>query len=267
MGRGDAGDAEADEADGVRGPSLVVRGRAVDPAADRAVTAALVDRAAGRGGPAVRAWVPHRQVAFGPRDARAPGYDAACRAARRRGYRVVERRVGGRAVAYTGRTVAFVRAVPVDDPRTGLDDRYAAALDDVLDALRSLGATVERGEPRRAFCPGSRSVRVRDGGKVAGLAQRVRGDAALVAGCVLVDDRAAQRAVLGSVYDALGVPLDRAAVGSLAAAGGPPAPDRVARVLEATLTGDRPARVERADRVAARHGAHRDGATGRTGQS
>ncbi|MFB6301901.1 MAG: lipoate--protein ligase family protein [Haloferacaceae archaeon] len=254
-------------------PALVVRGHAADPATDRAVAAALLDRAAERGQPAVRAWVPTRQVAFGPRDARAPGYDLACRAARRRGYRAVERRVGGRAVAYTGRTVAFARAVPVDDPGVGLDDRYEAIRGVVRDALCALGGAVERGEPPNAFCPGTRSLRACDGGKVAGLAQRVRGDAALVAGCVLVDDRAAQRAVLAPVYDALGVPFDPDAVGSLAAAGmngggsesghgsgngdvpeggGPRTPARIARALESALVGDRPMRVERADRVAAR---------------
>jgi lipoate-protein ligase A len=266
--RGDAAgtDAGRDEA-GAAGPpdarAWVVRGRAGDPAADRAVTAALVDRAAGRGTPGVRAWTPHRQVAFGPRDTRAAGYDRARGAARRRGYRAVERRVGGRAVAYTGRTVAFVRAVPVDDPRTGLDERYGAALDAVHDALHAVAGPVERGEPPDAFCPGTRSLRVPGGGKVAGLAQRVRGDAALVAGCVLVDDRAAQRAVLPPVYDALEVPLDPDAVGSLAVAArdAPPAPARVARRVEAALVGPRTPRVESADAVVARRG---EGATGQS---
>lgn len=222
----------------------VLRGRASTPMADREATAALLDRAAETGHPGVRAWVPHRQVAFGRRDVRASGYDRARRAATRRGYAAVDRRVGGRAVAYTGRTVAFVHALPIDDPRRGIEARYDAAVGAIRDALRSLGAAVECGEPPDAFCPGAHSVRARDGGKVAGVAQRIRSDAALVGGCVPVDDRAAQRAVLAPVYDALGVPLDPDAVGSVAAAGGPADSDRVALALEAALVAGRPTRVE-----------------------
>ncbi|MFB6303600.1 MAG: lipoate--protein ligase family protein [Haloferacaceae archaeon] len=252
----DAGPAPS-RSDAVR----VVRGRAADVDADRAATATLLDRAAtatlldraaaaGRVG--VRAWTPARQVAFGPRDVRDRGFERARRAARRRGYRVVERRVGGRAVAYTGRTVAFARAAPVADARRGLDERYESVVGAVVDALGGLGADVERGEPADSFCPGTHSVRVRGGGKVAGVAQRVREGAALVAGCVLVDDAAAQRSVLGPVYDALGVPFDPDAVGSVAAAGGAADPERVARALEAALVGGRPTRTTPASAVAER---------------
>ncbi|MFB6157967.1 MAG: lipoate--protein ligase family protein, partial [Haloferacaceae archaeon] len=158
-------------------------------------------------------------------------------------YRPVERRVGGRAAAYTGRTLAFAHALPVADPRRGMAERYGAAVGAVVDALAGLGAAVERGEPADSFCPGTHSVRVQGGGKVAGVAQRVREGAALVAGCVLVDDREAQRSVLGPVYDALGVPLDPDAVGSVAAAGGVAVPERVRRALEAALVDGRPTRV------------------------
>lgn len=233
-----------DGADADASPVWVFRGETSGGA-----TPALLDRAGETGRSAVRAWIPDRRVMFGRRDAHDRGYDRARRAARRRGYRAVERRVGGRAVAYTGRTVAFARATPLADPRRGLDDRYAAAVGAVRDALAALGADLVPGEPPDSFCPGAHSLRARDGGKVVGLAQRIRADAALVGGCVLVDDHEAQRAVLAPVYGALDHPLDPAAVGSLATAGGPAAPDRVARAIEAALVGGRPIRVTDGERV------------------
>jgi lipoate-protein ligase A len=173
-------------------------------------------------------------VAFGPRDRRAPGYDRAREAARSRGYAPAERAVGGRAVAYTGRTVAFALARPTA-ARTAVTARYDAVLPRVVDCLAGLGADVAAGEPSAAFCPGGHGVRAVGGGKVAGLAQRVRAEAAVVAGCVLVDDRDDQRAVLAPVYRALDHPLDPAAVGDLASAGCDAGPDAVVRALRAAL--------------------------------
>ena len=243
----------------------VLRGTAGDPDADRERTAALL-AAAGDGTAGLRVWTPARQVAFGRRDARAEGFDRAERIAADRGFRPVERDVGGRAVAYAGETLAFAHAVPlggdvaasdpagdegVGDARESIGGRYDRAVETVVDALRGLGAEVVAGEPPASFCPGDHSVRVAGGGKVAGIAQRVRADAALVAGCVVVAPGDAREiaAVSDAVYDALGVPFDPETVGSVAAAGGPDDPERVARALEDAFVGgpwgDGSRRVER----------------------
>jgi len=227
----------------------LLRGRESDVAADREATAAML-AAAGDGESAVRVWAPHRQVAFGRRDASEPGYETAVDRARRRGFEPVERSVGGRAVAYGGSTLAFAYAVPIGDVRTGMDDRYGAAMTTVLSALRAVGADVERAEPPAAFCPGDHSIRGAGAsgaaaGKVCGIAQRVQSDAALVSGCVLVRDHGALAAVLAAVYDALDVRFDPETVGSVAAAGGAADPARVARALEDAVVGDRERRVER----------------------
>lgn len=214
----------------------VLRGRAGTVDADRERTGAMLARTAETGEPAVRVWTPPRHVAFGRRDAAASGYDRAVAAARDRGFPPVERRVGGRAVAHTGSTVAFAHAVPVDDPRTGLTARYEAAVERVRRALATLGVDATAGEPADSFCPGSHSLRC--DGKVAGVAQRVRSDAALVAGCVVVADREAFVGVLDPVYDALGQPFDPGSVGSVAAAGGPAETDAVAAAVEDALVGD-----------------------------
>jgi len=179
-------------------------------------------------------WAPHRHVAFGRRDANAEGYDRAKTLARKRGYVPVERQVGGRAVAYTGSTVAFSYARPGAD-RTAIDRRYADAVGRVRGALADLGVDASEGEPEGAFCPGTHSLQAQ--GKVAGLAQRVRRDVAVVGGIVVVRDRGAIADVLDPVYGALGVPFERGAVGSVAGAGGQDDPDAVCRALVDAFAG------------------------------
>jgi lipoate-protein ligase A len=215
----------------------VLRGRRDDLHADRERTADLVEWVREHGEPGVRVWAPHRQLAFGRRDAHAEGYDDARAAAERHGFPPVERSVGGRAVAYTGTTtLAFARVEPVADVRGGLDDRYDRLTTDVRRALRRLGVPAERGEPADSFCPGQHSLQ-RDG-KVVGIAQRVQRGAATVSGVCVVDERAPLADVLADVYDALGVPFDPASVGSVAHAGGTSDVETVRATLEAELVGD-----------------------------
>ena len=232
----------------------VVRGRAADregersesaervsgaPAsreADHAVTRDLLDWARERGEPAVRVWAPGRVVAFGRRDANEDGYEAAVQAASDHGFPTVERRVGGRAVAYTDTTLAFARFTPTEDIRTGLTERYDAMVADVVEAMREVSvASAREGEPPDSFCPGDHSVQA-DCGKLAGVAQRVTKGAALTSGVLVVDDRDAIAGVLADVYPALGVAFDPESVGSVAAGGGDP--EHVREELEGALVGD-----------------------------
>ncbi|MEZ3164342.1 lipoate--protein ligase family protein [Halorubrum sp. RMP-47] len=233
----------------------VYRGEFETPAADREPVAELL-AAAADGAPCVRVTAPPRQVAFGRRDARESGFDRAKQAARDAGFPPVERDVGGRAVAYTGETLSFGVAVPTGDGRGSIDSRYETAVETLRDALRESGADVARGEPSTSFCPGDHSLRVAGGGKVAGLAQRVRADAALVAGVIVVSsaDAAAVARVTEPVYDALDLPFDPDSVGSVADAGGPDDPDAVARAVESTFVegpwGDGERRIVRVDGAA-----------------
>ncbi|MFC5279083.1 lipoate--protein ligase family protein [Halorubrum rubrum] len=230
----------------------ILRGRSPTVRADREHTARLL-AAAADGLPGVRVWAPPRQVAFGRRDAREPGYDRARRAAQTVGFTPFERDVGGRAVAYSGETLAFAVSIPLDGNRGSIDERHATVAGAVRSALEGTGGTVSHGEPPDAFCPGDHSLRVGGtsaGGKLAGIAQRVRADAALVAGCLVVSrsDAAASTTALEPVYDALGVPFEPESIGSVAEAGGPSDGRRVARAVENALVersdGD-PRRVER----------------------
>lgn len=224
----------------------VVRGRAGSLDEDRRVTRGLLETAGEEREPAVRVWVPHRQLAFGRRDANENGYEEARRVAEERGFPAVERGVGGRAVAYTGGTLAFARATPIEDMRSGLDERYEAATERVREALADLGVAAERGEPADSFCPGAHSLS--SDGKIVGIAQRVTSGAALVSGIVLVADHGEIAGVLSPVYDALSIPFDPESVGSVAHAGGPGDPVRVARAIEGRLVGDAPREIEQVDR-------------------
>lgn len=231
----------------------LVRGRAPDPVQDREPTARLLENAT-EGVPGVRVWAPPRHVAFGRRDARASGYERARRAAERAGFVPVERSVGGRAVAYSGETLAFAVATPRDDRGDSIDDRYTTVGRVVQRALRDLGAVVAPGEPPASFCPGDHSVRVNEGGKLTGLAQRVRADAALVAGCLVptVADAAVLGRVLTPTYDALEVDFDPATVGSVEAAGGPTDTTTIQRAVELALCASMRANDEHTEAQSAR---------------
>ncbi|WP_018256361.1 lipoyl protein ligase domain-containing protein [Halomicrobium katesii] len=222
----------------------VLRGRAADHESDHERTCQLTAAVADSRVPALRVWRPHRQVAFGRRDAREDGYERARGIARERGYAVLERSVGGRAVAYTGTTVAVALAVPTDGDRSGIQRRYDDASARLQSALDVLGVDASEGEPPDSFCPGSHSLQA--GGKIAGIAQRVRQRVAVVAAVLVVDDRDEIATLLDPVYSALGVPFDPESVGSIALAGGPADPDAVIEALVATFVGDRSTAVEHA---------------------
>ena len=126
-----------------------------------------------------------------------------------------------------------MRTEAIDDLRTDIGDRYDLTSETVQRALWRLGVPVQRGEPPGSFCPGNHSLEW--GGKIVGLAQRVKTGVAIVGGIVVVRDHEAIADVLAAVYGALGLDFDPASVGSLAAAGGPSDPGPVVEALEDAL--------------------------------
>ncbi|HET7323283.1 MAG TPA: lipoate--protein ligase family protein [Halococcus sp.] len=223
----------------------IVDGRAEDIETDRERTREMLEHTAATGEPAVRAWTPHRQVAFGRRDAREEGYDEAKQVAEEHDFPAVERDVGGRAVAYTGSTVAFARTESAEE---GIQKRYVRATTDLQVAFHRLGVRARTGEPPDSFCPGSHSLQAE--GKIAGLAQRVTSGAALVAGIIITRDTDEIVEVLESVYAALDVPLDPDSVGSIERAGGDSDPETVAHTVGQALVEGNQGRSKTTDREA-----------------
>lgn len=221
----------------------VLRGRAQTLQDDRTATREFFERTAETGEPGVRVWMPHRHVAFGRRDTNNKGYDPARRIAAAKDFPTTERGVGGHAVAFTGTTTAFAIVEPVEDSRSGIQERYDRVSETVQDALAELGVDTEAGEPDGSFCPGTHSLSA--SGKIAGLAQRVRNEYAVVSGVVIVRDHREIAAVLKPIYAMLEIPFDRNAVGSIARAGGDPTPHVVVETLTAHLTGTEDPTVER----------------------
>lgn len=225
----------------------VFRGRVDDPEDDRDATADMLAWTARNEEPTLRVWTPERQLAFGRRDVRADTYEEAARIAREAGFEPYERSVGGRAVAYTGTTVAFARAVPADDIRTGMNERYEDAATMIQRALWKLDVAAQRGEPADTFCPGDYSLSYN--GKIAGIAQRVRKGAALVSGVILVDGHEEIAQLLDEVYPVLDVPFDPETVGSLELAGGVTDRETVLETIESALIGDNDPTIRRVDAV------------------
>ena len=216
----------------------VVRGRERTPEADRERSGSLLSWTEAEREPAVRVWRPHRQVAFGRRDANEPGFAEAKSVTTAHGFLPLTRDVGGRAVAYTGTTLAFARFEPLEDPRRGLGERYDRMQANVREA--QVGVDADPGEPPDSFCPGDHSLQAE--GKIVGLAQRVTAGAAVVSGILVVDQHALLAEVLADVYEALEVPFDPDTVGSVARAGGDV--DRIRDELESVLVGTAPVQVE-----------------------
>lgn len=221
----------------------VVRGSVSDANHDRNVTRELIDVVESTEEPVVRVWTPPKQIAFGRRDTTADGYDRARQIAIEGGYEPIEREVGGSAVAYTGETIAFAYGVPTESERGNIDDRYRNAETLLLQALGQAGAAVEKGEPDASFCPGDHSVQ--GDGKIAGIAQRVRRESALVGGYVIVteaDERAVSE-VLDPIYAALEMPFDPQSVGCVERVGGPKDADSVVSAIEKAFLGGEPTTV------------------------
>src|SRR5215210_5190167 len=99
-----------------------------DPVLDIAVSQALLERvAAGELPETLRLARPGPMVAFGKQDAIAPGYPAAARAAREHGFEAILRLAGGRAAVFHEQTLELAHALPGEDVRSGVHDRFREA--------------------------------------------------------------------------------------------------------------------------------------------
>ncbi len=178
-------------------------------------------RHVGRGarGPLLRLYVPNPTLAFGRRDARLDGFDAAWETAASAGFTPVIRSAGGRATAYHQGTLIVDQIQPDPEPMLTHQQRFAMFGDLFADALRTVGVDARVGEIPGEYCPGEFSVHGvgADGVRVklVGTAQRVVAGAWLFSSVVVVNDAAPLRSVTAQVYQDLGMELDPATVGAV----------------------------------------------------
>lgn len=187
------------------------------PALDVSVSHAVLDAvAAGEVGSVFRLHPAHPVLAFGMADRIQASYPAAVRVAAAHGFAPVERLAGGRAAVFHEKTLAFSWAIPEDDPRTGITERFEMVSGMMKDAFRALKIDARVGEIPGEYCPGRYSVSVGGVVKVMGVGQRLIKGAAHIGGVIVVDDGGRVRDVLVPVYRALGIDWDPRTAGALA---------------------------------------------------
>jgi lipoate-protein ligase A len=155
-------------------------------------------------------------LAFGGADRVQPGYADAVHAANAHGFAAVERLAGGRAAVFHQSTLAFAWAMPDDDPRAGITERFRTIALTMVSAFEGLGIDARVGQLRGEYCPGEWSINVAGRHKVVGVGQRLVRGAAHVGGVVVVDHGDWIRDVLIPVYRALALDWDPRTTGSLA---------------------------------------------------
>jgi octanoyl-[GcvH]:protein N-octanoyltransferase len=186
-----------------------------DPALDTAVNRALLERVgAGELPETLRLARPGPIVAFAKRDAAAPGYADAVRAARAGGFEAILRLAGGRAAAFHEGTLALSHAVPDPDPRPGIHERFEATAALLARSLGRLGVDARVGEVPGEYCPGGYSVNAGGERKLAGIGQRLISGASHMGGVIVANGEQRIRDVLIPVYAALGLDWDPATAGS-----------------------------------------------------
>jgi lipoate-protein ligase A len=187
------------------------------PSLDTAVSRALLHEVAEGARPAcLRLYRPDDALAFSVLDRTRPGFESALALARERGFTPLLRLAGGQAAVFHRQTLAFSWSRPVAELRDGVEARYEEIAAILVSALQRLGVDARTGELPGEYCPGRFSVNAGGRVKLAGVGQRVIRGAAHVGGVLVVTDADRVADVLGPVYDALGLALDPATVGSVA---------------------------------------------------
>jgi octanoyl-[GcvH]:protein N-octanoyltransferase len=187
-----------------------------DPAFDVAVSRAVMFRVAqGELPETLRIARPAAVVAFAKRDAVAPGYRRAVRAAEGEGFGAVLRLAGGRAAVFHEGTLEVAHAAPDADPRAKIHERFEAEATLVCRALERLGVDARVGEVAGEYCPGRWSVNAGGTRKLAGIGQRVVAGGAHTGSVIVVEGAERVRRVLAPVYSALSLGWDPETVGAV----------------------------------------------------
>lgn len=182
----------------------------------------LLGRARSGGlGPTLRLYRPQPTVAFGQRDAKLSGFDAAAQACRDLGFEPLVRKAGGRAAAYHEGTLVVDHIEPHADAIVGAKARFGSFGELLAGALRSAGVHAAVGEIPGEYCPGEFSVHGQDPDfpthlvKLVGTAQRVVSGGWLFSSVIVVENSRPIREVLTASYAALGLDWDPTTAGAV----------------------------------------------------
>lgn len=179
----------------------------------------------GERGALLRLYRPQPTVAFGQRDTRLPGFQAANDAARRHGFVPAVRRAGGRAAAYHQGSLVIDHIQPESDAIAHAKARFAFFGELFAKTLQDLGIHAGVGEIPGEYCPGEFSVygSQDDAGlpptpatavKLVGTAQRVVAGAWFFSSVIVVENSEPIRNVLVDCYDALALGWDPRTAGA-----------------------------------------------------
>lgn len=195
--------------------------RTLGAAADLEAAVTLLQGTRTGDAPAVlRLYRPEPTVAFGQRDRRLAGFEAAADACRRRGFVPLVRRAGGRAAAYHHGCLVVDHIQPEDDPIVTSQGRFSVLGEVLREALERCRVDARMGELPGEYCPGEHTVHGVAAGepdrrvKLIGSAQRVIGTGWLFSSAIIVEDSAPIRGVLSEAYEALGMEWDPLTAGS-----------------------------------------------------
>lgn len=194
-----------------------------DPAADLERGVQLLrEIQSGDRGPTLRLYRPDPTLAFGQRDVRLSGYEAARQAAEDRGFMPLVRRAGGRAAAYHRGSLIVDHLEPQHEAVLGQQKRFEVFADIYAKALARLGVDARIGPIPGEYCPGEHSVHGLPTSasprnypvKLVGTAQRVVAGAWLFSSVFVIEDSEPLRRVLNAVYQAMEIPMDPTTVGA-----------------------------------------------------
>jgi lipoate-protein ligase A len=207
---------------GLRTLTVVRQERSLGAARDLEFGLELLTQAKSRRiGPTLRLYRPKPTVAFGQRDARLPGFEAAAQACHDHGFEPLIRKAGGRAAAYHEGTLVVDHVEPHPDAIAGSKGRFSYFGELLAQALRSTGVEAAVGEIPGEYCPGEFSVHGKATGdlarqvKLIGTAQRVVAGGWLFSSVIVVENSEPIRRVLTDSYEALGLPWDPATAGAV----------------------------------------------------
>ncbi|SFV20832.1 lipoate--protein ligase family protein [Micrococcus terreus] len=169
-------------------------------------------------GPLVRVYRPQPTVAFGQRDVRLPGFEAARQACLAHGFTPVVRQAGGRAAAYHQGSLVVDHLQAEPDAALGSRERFRSFAGLYRQVLADAGVDAEIGQIAGEYCPGEYSVHGNrpHGGpvKLIGTAQRAVSGAWLFSSSWVIQDPGPIQAVLMAVYAALELDWDPETAGA-----------------------------------------------------